>query len=102
MKDAELLILDDALSAVDTDTEKRILENLRRLRQGKTTILIAHRISTVQQADQILVMDGGKCAEAGDHQTLLALNGRYTRLFEQQQLEQQLQAEKEAFHAETE
>lgn len=98
MKDAEILILDDALSAVDTDTEEQILRELRRLRQGKTTILIAHRVSTVQAADQILVIEDGICAESGNHQSLMALDGRYARLFEQQQLELQLQAEKEALH----
>lgn len=98
MKDAEILILDDALSAVDTDTEKRILQELQRLRKGKTTILIAHRISTVQYADKILVMEDGVCAESGSHQELLELDGRYARLYEEQQLELQLQAEKEALH----
>ena len=100
MKDAKILILDDALSAVDTDTEERILSALKELRAGKTTILIAHRVSTVQSADQILYIENGVCAENGTHQELLKRDGRYARLYEQQQLERQLQAEKEALHAE--
>ena len=99
MKDAEILILDDALSAVDTDTEASILSALSALRKGKTTILIAHRISTVQSADRIFFLEDGVCAEQGNHQTLLKLGGRYARLYQQQQLELQLQAEKEALHA---
>lgn len=96
MKDAKILILDDALSAVDTDTEERILSALKTLRAGKTTILIAHRISTVQGADKILMIEDGVCAENGTHKELLAQGGLYARLYEQQQLELQLQAEKEA------
>lgn len=99
-KDAQILILDDALSAVDTDTEARILSALKARRAGKTTILIAHRISTVQNADQILLIENGICAESGTHQELLAQGGSYAKLYEQQQLELQLQAEKEALHAE--
>ena len=99
MKDADILILDDALSAVDTDTESHILQSLKKLRAGKTTILIAHRISTVQAADRILFLEDGICAESGTHESLLRLGGRYARLFERQQLELQLQAEKEALHA---
>ncbi len=96
MKDAEILILDDALSAVDTDTEERILTGLKELRKGKTTILIAHRVSTVQYADQIIMLEDGICAECGSHDSLLEKNGLYARLYQQQQLELQLQAEKEA------
>lgn len=98
LKDAKILILDDALSAVDTDTEERILTALKQLRAGKTTILIAHRVSTVQYADQIIVMEDGVCAEQGTHEDLLKQGGHYARLYEQQQLELQLQAEREALH----
>lgn len=93
MKDAPILILDDALSAVDTDTEERILKNLKENRQDKTTIIIAHRISTIQNADQILVLDEGKMAEYGTHDTLTAREGIYANLYRKQQLEEQLVAE---------
>lgn len=87
MKDAPILILDDALSAVDTDTEEHILNNLKENRQGKTTIIIAHRISTVQNADIIMVLEKGKAVEVGSHEELLAKNGIYTAMYEKQQLE---------------
>ena len=93
MKDAPILILDDALSAVDTDTEERILKNLKDNRQDKTTIIIAHRISTIQNADQILVLDEGKMEEYGTHDTLIAHEGIYANLYRKQQLEKQLVAE---------
>lgn len=93
MKEAPILILDDALSAVDTDTEERILKNLKDNRQDKTTIIIAHRISTIQSADQILVLDEGKMAEYGTHDTLIAHEGIYANLYRKQQLEKQLVAE---------
>lgn len=90
LKDAPILILDDALSAVDTDTEEQILENLHRVRKGKTTIIIAHRISTIQGADHILVLDDGKMAEYGTHSQLMAMGGIYAGIYEKQQLEKQL------------
>lgn len=91
MKDAPVLILDDALSAVDTDTEEKILSSLRQNRAGRTTIIIAHRISTIQNADHILVLEHGKRAEYGTHAELLSAGGIYAELYEKQQLEKQLQ-----------
>ncbi len=92
LKDSAILILDDSLSAVDTDTEEQILKNLMRLRKGKTTILIAHRISTLQQADHVAVLEEGKLAEYGTHQELLEKGGFYAHVYEKQQLEQELAA----------
>ena len=93
MKNAPVLILDDALSAVDTDTEERILGRLKELRRGKTTLIIAHRISTIQHADRILVLEDGREAEYGTHAELLALGGLYRSVFDKQQLEKQLREE---------
>ena len=87
MKDSPILILDDALSAVDTDTEEKLLTNLKKNRQGKTTILIAHRISTIQNADIIMVLEDGEAKEIGTHDSLIALGGIYKDMFEKQQLE---------------
>lgn len=92
LKDAPILILDDALSAVDTNTEEEILSNLKRDRVDKTTIMIAHRISTVQNADCILVLENGEMAEYGTHEELLGLKGIYAGMYEKQQLEKQLEA----------
>lgn len=86
-KDAPILILDDALSAVDTDTEEKILKNLKENRSKKTTILIAHRISTIQNADYILVLEDGEAKEYGNHKELMELGGIYRDMFEKQQLE---------------
>lgn len=87
VKDPNILIFDDCLSAVDTKTEEEILHNLGRIMQGKTSIIIAHRISTIKNADQILVMDAGRVIERGTHQELLALNGEYSSLYDKQLLE---------------
>ncbi len=93
MKDAPILLLDDALSAVDTDTEERIMANLRAFGQHRTTVIIAHRISTIQHADHVLVLDDGRCAEYGTHAELLALGGLYRSIYDKQQLEKQFQEE---------
>ena len=87
MKNVPILILDDALSAVDTDTEEHILHNLKKNRAGKTTILIAHRISTIQNADIIMVLENGTAAEIGNHASLMEQHGIYYDMFEKQQLE---------------
>lgn len=90
IKDSPILIMDDSLSAVDTDTEDTIINNLKRIRKDKTTIMIAHRVSTVQSADRILVLEDGKIAEYGTYQQLLDKNGLFTQMVEKQQLEKQL------------
>ncbi|MDV2932225.1 ABC transporter ATP-binding protein [Enterococcus faecalis] len=87
----ELLILDDALSAVDAKTEEAILSNLKETRQEKTTIITAHRLSSVMHAKEILVLDQGKIIERGTHQELLAQNGWYQRMWEKQQLEAKIE-----------
>lgn len=89
MKDAPILILDDSVSAVDTQTERAILENLRSSRQGKTTILIAHRISTIEQMDKVLFMDGGTVAAFGSHETLYETNVEYKKMVDLQRLEEE-------------
>ena len=86
-----ILILDDSLSAVDTQTEEAILGHLRRLMVGRTTILIAHRISTLRDADHIIVLNEGHIAETGTHQELLALKGFYADLYRRQQLAAELE-----------
>ncbi len=100
---APILILDDALSAVDTDTERKILDNLKSVRSAdRTTIIVAHRISTIQDADHILVLDDGKVAEYGTHEELLEKAGLYKSLFDKQQLEKQLREDHNEEHGEVE
>ena len=89
MKDAPILILDDSVSAVDTKTEKTILENLRATRAGKTTILIAHRISTIERMDKILFIDDGKLAACGTHDALYETNADYRKMVDLQRLEEE-------------
>ena len=89
MKDAPILILDDSVSAVDTKTERAILSNLRQTRQGKTTILIAHRISTIEQMDKVLFIDEGRMAGFGTHEELYANNAAYRRMVDLQRLEEE-------------
>lgn len=93
IKDPEILILDDSVSAVDTDTEEKILNNLRKQRAGKTNIIIAHRISTIQKADHIIVIDEGKLVEQGTHDQLVANNGLYNSLYQKQLLEKMIDEE---------
>ena len=88
MKDAPILILDDSVSAVDTKTETTILSNLRTTRAGRTTILIAHRISTIEKMDKILFIDDGVLAAAGTHEQLYAGNAEYRKMVDLQRLEE--------------
>lgn len=87
IRDPQILIFDDCLSAVDTETEERILAHLKDLMQGKTTVIISHRVSSVKHADQIVVLDKGAIAERGNHEQLLAINGMYASLYQKQLLE---------------
>ena len=91
IRDPRILILDDSLSAVDTQTEERILTGLRGIMQGRTTILISHRTSTVRDADQIVVLVAGAIAECGTHDQLLARGGYYADLYQKQLLEEELE-----------
>ncbi|MCJ1763405.1 ABC transporter ATP-binding protein [Mammaliicoccus sciuri] len=86
--DPKILILDDALSAVDAKTEKKIIQNIQKYRQGKTTIIATHRLSGVKHANQIVVMDHGEITESGTHDQLLQMNGWYKSQFERQRLKE--------------
>ena len=90
LKKASILILDDSLSAVDTDTEDNILVNLKKHHSDKTVIMIAHRVSTIRNADHILVLDKGETLEYGTFDELMALNGTFKAMYDKQQLEKQL------------
>ncbi|MBC8205032.1 MAG: ABC transporter ATP-binding protein [FCB group bacterium] len=91
LKDAPILILDDALSAVDASTEAEILQNLKRVFQDKTVIVVTHRVSTAAPMDMIIVMDNGAIVERGKHEELLSLEGIYYRLYRRQMLEKELE-----------
>lgn len=88
--DPRILILDDALAAVDTQTEEEILSGLRAFRRGRTTVIVSHRISTVRDADHIIVLDRGRIVEEGTHDDLVVRNGTYAELHRQQLLEDEL------------
>jgi ATP-binding cassette subfamily B protein len=88
IKNPELLIFDDCLSAVDTKTEAEILGNLRKIMRKKTSIIISHRVSTVKDADHIIVLDNGEIVEQGTHNSLMELNARYAELYQSQLLEE--------------
>jgi ATP-binding cassette subfamily B protein len=92
MVDPRVLVLDDALSAVDTYTEEEILTRLKGVMRQRTSIIVAHRISTVRDADQIFVLERGRVAERGDHDALVARNGLYATLYRRQLLEEELAA----------
>lgn len=89
MKEAAILILDDSVSAVDTDTERVILDNLRQTRKGKTTLLVAHRVTTVQNLDKIVYLDGGKVLDFGTHEQLVARCAEYRNMVELQKLDEE-------------
>ena len=90
IRNPRILILDDALSSVDTHTEDKILNHLREVMRGRTTIFISHRVSTVRNADRIAVLHDGRIVESGTHDELLALNGYYSDLYNKQLLEEEL------------
>jgi ATP-binding cassette subfamily B protein len=96
MMDSEILILDDSLSAVDAETEQRILAGLLRERKGRTTIIISHRVSTLRHADRIAVLDQGRISEYGEPRELLARSGYYARMAALQQLDERKEAASEA------
>ena len=89
MKEAAILILDDSVSAVDTDTERVILDNLRQTRKGKTTLLVAHRVTTVQNLDKIVYLDGGKVLDVGTHEQLVTRCAEYRNMVELQKLDEE-------------
>jgi ATP-binding cassette subfamily B protein len=92
MRNPRILILDDALSSVDTLTEERILQSLTKVMSGRTSILISHRVSTVRQADRIVVLEAGRIVEQGSHAELLENGGYYADLYQKQLLEEELEA----------
>ncbi len=92
LQDAPVLLLDDALSAVDVKTERAILQHLYQERQGKTTVVVCHRLTAVESAREIVVLSQGKVIERGDHEALLAHNGWYRQMYDYQQLEQVVEA----------
>ncbi|MFB3922114.1 MAG: ABC transporter ATP-binding protein [Terriglobia bacterium] len=93
IRDPRILILDDALSSVDTYTEEKILRHLTDVMAGRTTLLISHRVSTIRNADEIVVLHEGQIVERGTHEELLAMNGHYSELYNKQLIEEALEQE---------
>jgi ATP-binding cassette subfamily B protein len=91
IRDPRILVLDDALASVDTQTEDHILNHLREVMEGRTTIFISHRVSTVRNADKIAVLHHGQIVEYGTHDELIAMNGYYFDLYNKQLLEEELE-----------
>jgi ATP-binding cassette subfamily B protein len=91
VRDPLILILDDSLSAVDTQTEDRILEALRSIRKGRTVLIVSHRVSSVKDADHIVVLDEGRIVERGTHDALIARGGYYADLYRRQTIEDELE-----------
>ena len=91
VRNPQILILDDALSAVDTATEEKILRALREIRKGRTVLIVSHRVSSVKDADTIIVLDEGRIIERGPHESLLARDGYYADLYRRQTLEEELE-----------
>src|SRR5690606_6712911 len=89
LKDAPILILDEATAALDNESERLVQDALQKLMPDRTTLVIAHRLSTIEHADQVLVMDQGRIVERGTHQQLLALGGLYEHLYRMQFRESQ-------------
>lgn len=91
VRNPAILILDDALSAVDTATEEQILGSLRTIRKGRTVLIVSHRVSSVKDADHIIVLEDGRIVERGNHETLLARNGYYADLYRRQTIEAEIE-----------
>ncbi|MDQ7052396.1 MAG: hypothetical protein Q9P14_05700 [candidate division KSB1 bacterium] len=91
MRKPAILLLDDALSSVDTYTEEAILKRLREVMKSRTSVIVSHRISTIRDADWILVLENGQIIESGTHDSLLARDGVYADLYRKQILEEELE-----------